>query len=236
MQAVILAGGKGTRLRPFTVSFPKPLVPLGDKPVLEVLIRRLASFGVDRLTLAVGHLAPLIQAFFQDGSDLGVRITYSREPEPLGTAGPLALVPALDDDFLVVNGDLLTDLDFGALMAAHRASGASVTVARHTVDHQVALGVLDVDESGRLVRYTEKPTLRYDVSMGAYAFRLDVVRDFILPGTPIDLPDLLQRLVAAGRTVQTFHHEGFWLDIGHPEDYARAQALYELDPGAFLGR
>lgn len=234
MQAVLLAGGKGTRLRPFAASFPKPLVPLGDKPVLEILVRRLRAQGFDRLCLAVGHLAPLIQAYFGDGRAFGVSITYSLEPEPLGTAGPLARVPDLDDDFLVMNGDLLTDLDFRALMEVHRAAAALVTVARYRVDHQVSLGVLDVDEHGLVTRYTEKPVLQYDVSMGCYAFRRDVIRDGIPPGTRMDMPDLIRSLVDAGRPVHSLLHTGFWLDIGRPDDYARAQDLYEADPARFL--
>lgn len=235
MQAVVLAGGKGTRLRPFTASFPKPLVPLGDKPVLEILARRLRAHGVDRLVVTVGHLAPLIQAFFQDGAGLGVSIRYAREDEPLGTAGPLALLDDLDDDFLVVNGDLLTDLDFRALWAGHRASGAPVTVARYRVEHQVSLGVLEVDAAGDLTAYREKPVLHYDVSMGAYVFRRDAVRRYLPAPVRRDMPDLLQQMAGSGERVRTHLHEGFWLDIGRPEDYARAQDLYEADPALFLG-
>ncbi len=235
MQAILLAGGKGTRLRPFAASFPKPLVPLGDKPVLEILVRRLASQGFDRLVFAVGHLAPLIQAYFQDGSRFGVSITYCLEAEPLGTAGPLALVPDLDDDFLVMNGDLLTDLDFRGLVGAHRAAGAPLTVARYRVDHQVSLGVIDVDGQGFLTRYTEKPVLHYDVSMGCYAFCRDTVRTGIPPGTRMDMPDLVRSCMDSGRPVHTWLHEGFWLDIGQADDYARAQDLYEADPARFLG-
>jgi len=235
MQAVLLTGGKGTRLRPFAAVFPKPLVPLGDKPVLEILIHRLRSHGFDRLTLAVGHLAPLIEAYFQDGARLGVHITYVREHEPLGTAGPLAGIADLDDDFLVLNGDLLTDMDFGALMRDHVDGGADITLVRYRQDHQVSLGVIDVDANGFLTGYTEKPVLHYDVSTGAYAFRRDVVSGYLVPGARMDMPDLLQRLVREGRPVRTWLHSGFWLDIGRPEDYATAQDLFEARPSLFLG-
>lgn len=234
MQAVVLAGGRGTRLHPFTVSFPKPLVPIGDRPVLEVLLTGLRSDGVDRLVLAVGHLAPLIESYFQDGSRWGVRIEYHREDQPLGTAGPLGTIPDLDPEFLVVNGDLLTDLSFQALVRHHQSTGAAVTVARHQVDHQVSLGVLEVDEEGRLVGYREKPVIRYWVSMGAYVFRREVVREFVPPGQRLDLPDLLQQVVAAGRPVQTYAHPGTWMDIGRPEDYAAAQDLFQRNPDLFL--
>jgi NDP-sugar pyrophosphorylase family protein len=236
MQAVLLAGGKGTRLRPFAASFPKPLVPLGDMPVLEILVRRLRVHGFDRLVLAVGHLAPLVEAYFQDGARFGVEIRYARELEPLGTAGPLGGIEGLDDDFLVMNGDLLTDMDFRHFMEVHRASGAAVTVARCRQDHQVALGVLTVDADGSLVGYEEKPVLHYDVSMGAYAFRRDTVQRHVPAGQRLDMPDLLLGMVARGERVATFLHEGFWLDIGRPDEYARAQDLYESNPARFLGR
>lgn len=234
-QAILLAGGRGTRLRPFAASFPKPLVPLGDRPVLEILIRRLRDRGFDRIILCVGHLAPLIQAYFQDGSRFGVSIEYSLEPGPLGTAGPLAILHDLDSEFLVCNGDLLTDLDFMALMDAHRQSESLVTVARYTLDHEVSLGVLEVDESGALRGYVEKPVMRYDVSMGAYAFRRAAVERFLTPGERADLPDLVRRMLAAGERIETWLHPGQWIDIGRPDDYARAQDLFEADPAAFMG-
>jgi NDP-sugar pyrophosphorylase family protein len=235
-QAIILAGGKGTRLMPFSATFPKPLVPLGDKPVLEILIRRLASAGFCELVLAVGHLSHLIQAYFGDGSRFGVSITYSLETEPLGTAGPLALIDCLHDHFLVLNGDLLTNLDFNRLEQTLVDSKADLTVATYRKKHQVDLGVLDLDNCGKIVGYNEKPVFDYHISMGAYAFKRTVVTDFLTAGKRTDLPDLVMKLVNGGMAVNTWIHEGFWLDIGRPEDYATAQQMYEKQPDYFLSQ
>jgi len=234
MQAVLLAGGKGTRLRPFAASFPKPLVPLGDKPVLEILIRQLREAGFDRIVLAVGHLASLVEAYFQDGASLGVSIRYHREVEPLGTAGPLAAIPDLDEHFLVLNGDLLTDMDFRRLHARHRDSGALLTVGRYRVEHRVDLGVIRTDADGFLTAYDEKPVIPYEVSMGAYAMSREVVERWLEPGQRRDMPDLLLSIIGAEQRVATMLHEGFWLDIGRPDDYARAQDMFERNPRLFL--
>ena len=233
-QAVILAGGKGTRLMPFSASFPKPLVPLGDKPVLEILVRRLKSSGFDRLVLAVGHLAHLIEAYFGDGSEYGVEITYSREQSPLGTAGPLAMVENLDENFLVLNGDLLTDLDFSMLAKTHSDSGSVITVARYRRVHKVEFGVLELGTGGIITGYNEKPVMDYDVSMGAYAFSRNAVTRYMEKGARADLPELVLKVVGMGGLVDSWLHEGFWLDIGRPEDYATAQKMFENRPDVFL--
>lgn len=230
MQAVILAGGKGRRLQPYTAVFPKPLVPLGDRPIMEIVVGQLRDAGITDLTFAVGHLAGLIQAYFGDGTRFGVRIQYSLEDQPLGTAGPLSLMRPPSDDFLVMNGDLLTDLDYGAFVDAHRDSGAIATLAvfRKAVD--ITLGVLDVDESDRVTGYTEKPTLHYDVSSGIYCFRPGVL-SFLERGRRCDLPDLVLRLLKQGQPVHAYRFGGYWLDIGRPEDYETA--IEEVAKGRF---
>jgi NDP-sugar pyrophosphorylase family protein len=159
LRAVILAGGKGVRLRPFTVNFPKPLVPLGDDPILEVLMKRLLAFGITDITLTLGHLAELIKAYFHTHNRLTtqIRLRYVEEEEPTGTAGSLASVPDLDDTFLVMNGDLLTDLDFDALVSFHRQHGAVLTIAAHRRRVKIDLGVLERGDSYRVIGYHEKP-------------------------------------------------------------------------------
>lgn len=221
MRAVILAGGKGRRLHPYTAVFPKPLMPLGDRPILEVVVRQLKDAGFTRLTLAVGHLAGLIEAYFGDGQRFGVRIDYSIEPEPLGTAGPLSLLSGLDSDFLVMNGDVLTDLDFSALHDAHRASNAigTIAVCEQTVD--ITLGVVQMDPASHVVAYHEKPTQQFLVSTGIYVFRPQVLRHLVR-GQRCDLPDLIQQLMHAGEHVHGHRFEGYWLDIGRPEHYELA--------------
>lgn len=221
MKAVILAGGKGTRLAPYTVVLPKPLIPVGDQPILEILIGQLRHFGMKDLTIAVGHLAELIEAYFGDGSRFGVGITYSREREPLGTAGPLGMIEGLDEPFLVMNGDLLTNLDYRVLADFHARTDAVCTIAMYQREVQVSLGVMEVDESDRLLKYVEKPTYNFRVSMGVYVFDPEV-REYIEPGAHLDFPELVDMLLRDAKKVVGFPFDGYWLDIGRHEDYAQA--------------
>jgi len=226
MHAVILAGGKGTRLRPYTTVFPKPLMPLGDVPILEVVIRQLRAAGCDGVTLAVGHLAELLMAFCGDGSRWGLPIDYLREEEPLGTVGALGLLPPFGAPFLLMNGDVLTTLDYRALMEHHRAEGGIATIAMHKRDVRIDLGVIEADAAGRITGYLEKPTHVYHVSMGIYVFA-PRVREYIAPGERLDFPDLVLRLLAAGERVMSYPFAGYWLDIGRPDDYEQAVAEFE---------
>jgi NDP-mannose synthase len=227
MRAVILAGGKGVRLHPFTVVFPKPLVPLGDRPIIEVLMQRLISFGITDITLTLGHLAELIKAYFQHRPRLTaqMRLRYVDEEEPTGTAGSLPSVEGLDKTFLVMNGDLLTDLDFDALVSFHRRHSAALTIAAHRRQVKIDLGVLEFSNDYRITGYNEKPELSYDVSMGIYVYEPSVLT-YIPPKKYLDFPDLVLNLLAAGEKVCAMPCDCLWLDIGRPDDYARAQEIY----------
>jgi NDP-sugar pyrophosphorylase family protein len=225
-RAVVLAGGRGTRLEPYTTVLPKPLMPVGDMPILEILLRRLRRAGIIHITLAVGHLAALLEAYFGDGSRFGVSLDYSYEDEPVGTAGPLALVDGLDDTFLVMNGDLLTSIDFEDLLRTHRERRAMVTVGLFEKKVPLDLGVVETDEAGRVTDYIEKPTLTYDVSVGIYAMQPSVL-EHIERGEQLDLPDLVLRLIAAGADVHAYPFSGTWFDIGRPDDYAAASEHFE---------
>ncbi|MBI5397718.1 MAG: NTP transferase domain-containing protein [Verrucomicrobia bacterium] len=226
LRAVILAGGKGTRLQPFTASFPKPLVPLGDKPVLEILIRRLLAHGINDVTLTLGHLAELIKAYFDHRQSLRqqLKLRYVHEEEPTGTAGSLALVPGLKRTFLAMNGDLLTNLDFHALVRFHRQQDAVLTIATHTRHVKVDLGVITLDRQHRIIAYHEKPESTYHVSMGVYVYEPRALRH-IEHGRHLDFPALVQRLLDHGERVCAYTTDCLWLDIGRPDDYARAQEL-----------
>jgi NDP-mannose synthase len=233
MRAVILAGGKGSRLRPYTTVFPKPLMPVGDQPILELVLRQLRARGFTDVTLALGHLGQLIQAFCGDGSQWGLRITYSFETSPLGTAGPLALADPPEDYFLAMNGDLLTTLDYGELLRSHMRSGKLATVTVFEKQVPIDLGVLELDPDGNLKEYIEKPTLTYKVSTGIYAFHRRIL-DFIPRNQRLDFPDLVRQLIAQREALGTYMFRGQWLDIGRPEDYDLAVETIERDRAAFL--
>jgi NDP-sugar pyrophosphorylase family protein len=235
--AIILAGGKGTRLAPYTTVLPKPLLPIGDAPILDVVMRQLCYYGFTRVTLAVGYLAHLIEAVFQDGAQQGVSLRYHHEEHPLGTVGPLAQIDDLDEQFLMMNGDVLTTLDYRALFAAHAASGNFLTVATHVRTVCSDYGVLDFDghdgATRRVCGFREKPTIDHCVSMGVYILDRRVC-EFIPAGQRFDLPDLIWRLLEVGLPVGAYRYDGFWLDIGRHEDYAQAIEDFEKLKDAFL--
>lgn len=234
MDAVILAGGKGTRLRPYTTVLPKPLMPIGEMPVVEVIVRQLRRAGFERLVLAVGYLPHLFRAFMGNGERFGGPIEFVLEESPLGTAGALGLVAGLDSDFLTINGDTLTTLDYRAFMEFHRRQGAIATIATHVRENAVDYGVLQIDGDQRLQRYIEKPVHRYDVSMGVNAFRADVLK-YVQPGRYLDIPQLMQTVMNDGHPVQCYRSDCFWLDIGRAADYERAVEVFEQRRADFLG-
>jgi len=223
-EVVVLAGGRGTRLEPYTTVLPKPLMPVGEMPVLEILVRRLAGAGLHTVHLAVGHLAELIEAYFGNGSRFGVELRYWREIEPLGTAGPLAEIETASPTILVMNGDLLTTLDFRAFLAAHEESGASATVGVHQRDVPVDYGVVKLDGSA-IVGFEEKPTLSYMISMGVYAFERDAIE--LIPPRKFDFPDLVHAMLDRGLAINAHVSSAFWLDIGRHEDYELANRSFE---------
>ena len=226
MRAVILAGGKGVRLAPLTEVIPKPLVPLGGMPIMEVVIRHLKVYGFRRITLAVGYLSDLIKAYFQDGTKWGVEIDYSYEAQPLGTAGPLGSIGGLDETFLVMNSDVLTNLDYRELLRYHRHLGGIATIAAYQRQVKIDLGVIIPDGNDRIKDYVEKPTTSHLVSMGVYIFEPEVL-DFVQPDKYLDFPDLVKLLLQAGHAVYYQPFSGYWLDIGRHEDYAQAAADFE---------
>ena len=236
MKAVIMAGGRGTRLGPYTALFPKPLMPLGEgMPVLELLLRQLRAAGVTEVILAVNHLHHLLRAFFGDGERLGVKITYSLEDEPLGTAGPLgAVLEEAGDRFFVTNGDLLTTLDFATMLKAHDAADADATVASFRREVKIDFGLLEADEAMRMTGYIEKPSYPHLVSMGCYVLRREAIRPFVAPGQYLDMAYLMLAMVAAGQHVHCHAPECRWLDIGRPDDYAAVQELFLTSREVFL--
>jgi NDP-sugar pyrophosphorylase family protein len=233
MKAVILAGGKGTRLAPYTKILPKPLLPIGETPILEILLRQMKRGGIDEVILTVGHLAELLQVFFQDGERLNLHIQYSFEDKPLGTAGPLSLVKGLNDTFLVTNGDVLTTIDFQDLVQTHCASGAAATIAMHTRQEKIDLGVIQTNGSSQIMGYIEKPTYEFQVSMGIYVFEPRVL-NYIPHNRYLDFPDLVLRLIEKGELVMGYPFDGYWQDLGRPDDYERAVNDFESMKRDFL--
>lgn len=233
MKAVILAGGKGTRLAPYTRIFPKPLMPIGDMPILEILLRQLKSTGIKDVVLTVGHLSNLLRTFFEDGNQWGLNISYSHEQSPLGTAGPLSLIQGLDSTFLVTNGDVLTTLDFGHLLNYHRSQGGIATIAIHRRQVKIDLGVVQMQGDGHIDGYIEKPTYNYTVSMGIYVFEPRVM-DYIPYNQYLDFPDLVLKMIAAGEKVSGYEFDGYWMDLGRPDDYAQAAEDFAQNRSNFL--
>jgi NDP-sugar pyrophosphorylase family protein len=232
-RAIVLAGGKGTRLRPYTIVLPKPLMPIGEFPILEVIVRQLVHRGFTHITMAVNHQAELIKAFFMDGSKWGIRIDYSLEDKPLGTMGPLKLIEDLPENFLVMNGDILTDLNFAAFYDVHVQSRSIFTISSMRRQHRIDYGVLDADESGRLTGFREKPEVDYEVSMGVYMLSKDVLQ-YIPPTAPFGFDNLMLKLLELQRRVDVRSFSGYWLDIGRPDDYAKAIDEFESMRFRFL--
>jgi NDP-sugar pyrophosphorylase family protein len=227
MKAIILAGGKGTRLAPYTTVFPKPLMPIDGVPILEVIIRQLAHFRIKEMVLTVSPQSePLFSTYFGDGKRHGVDMTYSREEIPLGTAGPLSLLSGLPETFLVMNGDILTTLNYQKLIQFHRRRGGLVTIAMSRKKVPLELGVMEFDRAHQLTRYIEKPTLSYSVSMGIYIFEKKVLK-WIPSGRYLDFPELIQKLLQRKEKVICYPSEDFWLDIGRHEDYEEAQKQFQ---------
>jgi NDP-mannose synthase len=233
MRAIVLAGGLGTRLRPYTTVIPKPLVPIGDRPVLEHIIRSLAEAGVEQIDLCVNHLGQLIRSYLANTQlPEGLRLTFHWESEPLGTAGAVAAVRDLDGTFIVMNGDLLTTLDYAELVEFHHAQDAALTVAMHSERVDVQLGVIESNGDGLVHGYREKPTLHYDVSMGVYVYDARALR-YLPQDGPCQFPELVQRLLAAGERVAAFRSDAEWYDIGTVSEYERASADVERFPAKY---
>lgn len=229
-----MAGGKGSRLHPYSALFPKPLMPLGEKPILEILLSQLRAAQVTRAIIAVNHLRHLIEAFFGDGSRFGLSITYSVEDKPLGTAGPIGLVlDELEENFILTNGDLLTNFDIGRMVEDHIASDADATIGTYRRELRSEFGLLEVDENMRMVGYREKPIYQHLVSMGLYVLNREAVRRYIVPSEYLDMPTLVQSMSDSGMLVRCHQQDCTWLDIGRPEDFALAQSIVEHDPYAF---
>jgi NDP-sugar pyrophosphorylase family protein len=234
IDAVVLAGGRGTRLAPLTVTVPKPLLPLGERPIIDVLISQLAAAGARRVVVCLGYLAPLMQAFLGDGGRWGVALETVIEAEPLGTAGALRTIAGLSDDFYVVNGDTLTDLDFAALAAAHRAADAWASLFTPWVDEKIDYGVVSLDEdTGALTGYLEKPRRGYHVSSGVYVLSRRML-GLLPPAGAFDMPDLIRAAMAGGRRVLAHPAAAYWKDIGRLDHYEAATRDFEADPARFL--
>jgi len=233
MQAIILAGGKGRRLLPYTTVLPKPLMPIGDYAILEVILKQLRHAGFKKVTISTGYLHELIHAYIDSNKTLGLKITYAHEETPLGTIGPLRLIKKLDDNFLVMNGDILTDLDYSALIKAHREKNAIATVATYQRDTHIDFGVLEKNKDNRIIAFREKPTYHFDVSMGVYVFSKKIL-DFVPENTPFGFDQLMYALTEKKAPVFSYPHNGYWLDIGRPDDYARSIEEFERYKDRFL--
>jgi NDP-mannose synthase len=225
-RAIILVGGKGNRLKPYTIVLPKPLMPIGDYPILEVVIRQLSKNGFDRITLAVNHQAEIIKAFFGDGSRWNVSIDYSLEDKPLSTMGPLKLIHDLPENFLVMNGDVLTNLNFSAFFDQHVLENNIFTISGYNRQEKIDYGVLET-ENKKLVGFKEKPLYTFTVSMGIYMVNKEVLN--IIPAdTPYGFDHLMLDLLKLNRPATVVEFNGYWLDIGRPDDYMKAIEQFDV--------
>lgn len=233
-QAVIIAGGKGIRLRPYTTLIPKPLVPIGeDHSILEIVMRQLAAQGFERVVLAIGHLGNLIRAYVGDGSQWGLHVEYFQEASPLGTIGPtLMFLDECPEDFLVMNGDILTNINYADLLEKHVTAEAPLTIATYEREHKIEFGVLGVDD-GEITSFREKPTMTYSVSMGVYAVSRRTLRRYV-PGTTLGFDTLICDLLREGEHPASYPFRGYWLDIGRPDDYDRANLEFETIKASLL--
>lgn len=233
MQAIILAGGKGRRLLPYTTVLPKPLMPIGDYPIIEVILRQLKRAGFNRISISTGYLHELIHAYLDSNKTLGLKIEYSHEETPLGTIGPLRLIENLEDTFLVMNGDILTDLDYKKLIEFHKKRGAIATVATYQRDTNIDFGVLERNSEHKIIAFKEKPTFHFDVSMGVYVFSKKIL-DYVPADTPFGFDQLMYAMIEKNEEVYSYPHTGYWLDIGRPDDYARSIEEFERYKDRFL--
>jgi NDP-mannose synthase len=238
MKAVVLAAGKGTRLRPLTLDTPKPMLTLGGRPILETLTRQLAHYGFADITVTSHYRSDKIAAYLpQLAGRLPAHVRLHHEPQAqlMGTAGGLSSIPGLGDDgpFLVMNGDLISDIDYGALMAFHRQHQPALTIGRYPATQQIKLGVLDVDERGLVTAYREKPHLTFPVSMGVYIYAPSTLA-YVPPAGWLDLPELVQQLISDGASVMTYPFDGYWLDVGTHDDFERADQILRDEQDRFL--
>ncbi len=234
MQAVILAGGQGQRLRPYTSVLPKPLMPIGDRPILDIILRQLKHHGVDEVIVALGYLGPLIQSYL-DQSEIGqqMNIRYHWEEKPLGTAGAIGTIEGLDAPFFVMNGDILTSLDYGRMYQAHLDDDADLTVGTVRTEVQIELGVLSMDESGHIIGYDEKPTMSYAASMGIYVYSPRIL-ERIRPGEYLDAPTLVLDLIADNRRVLSYAPDCRWIDMGNRGEHERASEEFLNNRSVYL--
>lgn len=235
----MLAGGEGTRLHPYTRILPKPLLPIGDRPILEIIVEQLRSAGVEEVVLATGHLSSLIETFFGDGSGYGMSITYAREDEERGTVGPLADIAGLDETFILMNGDVLTDPLYDDLLAAHRHAGATATIATHAQNVELDYGVVElgtrINGTRRIEQLREKPQSTYQVSMGVYIFEPEVLAQ-VPRDRRMDFPELIDRLIERDELVVSYEHRGYWIDVGQVHNLESAVQEYERRAERFVGQ
>lgn len=233
MRAIIMAGGKGRRLRPYTTVLPKPLMPIGDVSILEVVIRQLKKAGVNRITITLGYLGQLIEAYVGDGSNFGIPVDYIYEEKPLSTIGPLAFIDGLDDTFLVMNGDILSTIDYNELIEFHHNKKAVATIATYKRDQKIDFGVLQYNEDRKINNFIEKPEYHYDVSMGIYVFQPQIIK-YISKGQPYGLDELVIDMIKNNDRIFSYEFNGYWLDIGRPDDYEIAIDEFEKNREKFI--
>ena len=227
LTAVILAGGQGTRLRPYTSVLPKPLVPVNGKPILEIIINQLKKNKFKNIIICLNEKNNLIKVYFGDGSKFGVKISYVYEKKPLSTMGPLKLLKKIPKNFLVMNGDILTSLNFLDFFKSHLTSQRIFSVAVKSIFYKVDYGILEFKEK-KLKEFLEKPSFNYHVSMGVYVASKKLTK-FIPKNKFYGFDNLMKSMIKNKIDINIFKSKKSWLDIGRPEDYIKANKMYKLN-------
>lgn len=224
---VVMAGGLGSRLGELTKETPKPMLKVGDKPILQHIMTNFQSHGFKKFIVCLNYKSNIIEDYFGDGSDFGIQITYTKEEKRMGTAGALSLIiEEIKEPFFVANGDVISNVDFGRFLDFHTISSAKATMCVKKMEHEIAYASVEFDEHHNLVHLKEKPTMEYFINTGLYVLNPEIIGE-IPKNSFFDMPTLFEKLNGQGMVCKVFPADDYWLDIGRPDDYEKGKDLFK---------